>query len=68
MDANPETGDPIKFASAHDLRRAVYAHLHRLSMSYYDKQQVGPLISTITDDINAVQTFASTSLVSAEPM
>lgn len=48
---------------AHDLRRAVYAHLHRLSMSYYDKQQVGPLISTITDDINAVQTFASTSLL-----
>jgi ABC-type multidrug transport system fused ATPase/permease subunit len=48
---------------AHDLRNAVYAHLHRLSMSYYDKQQVGPLISTITDDINAVQTFASTSLL-----
>lgn len=48
---------------AHDLRLAVYAHLHRLSMSYYDKQQVGPLISTITDDINAVQTFASTSLL-----
>ncbi|MGE0703562.1 MAG: ABC transporter ATP-binding protein [Vicinamibacterales bacterium] len=48
---------------AHDLRHAVYAHLHRLSMSYYDKQQVGPLISTITDDINTVQTFASTSLL-----
>ena len=32
-------------------------------MSYYDKQQVGPLISTITDDINAVQDFASTSLL-----
>ena len=40
---------------AHDLRHSVYAHLQRLSMSYYDKQQVGPLISTITDDINAVQ-------------
>ncbi len=48
---------------AHDLRHAVYAHLQRLSMSYYDKQQVGPLISTITDDINAVQDFASTSLL-----
>ena len=40
---------------AHDLRHSVYAHLQRLSMSYYDKQQIGPLISTITDDINAVQ-------------
>jgi subfamily B ATP-binding cassette protein MsbA len=48
---------------AHDLRLGVYSHLQRLSMSYYDKQQVGPLISTITDDINAVQEFASTSLL-----
>jgi subfamily B ATP-binding cassette protein MsbA len=48
---------------AHDLRHSVYAHLQRLSLSYYDKQQVGPLISTITDDINAVQEFASTSLL-----
>ena len=48
---------------AHDLRHSVYGHLQRLSMSYYDKQQVGPLISTITDDINAVQDFASTSLL-----
>jgi subfamily B ATP-binding cassette protein MsbA len=48
---------------AHDLRGSVYAHLQRLSMSYYDRQQTGPLISTITDDINAVQDFASTSLL-----
>jgi ABC-type multidrug transport system fused ATPase/permease subunit len=48
---------------AHDLRQSVYAHLQRLSMSYYDRQQVGPLISTITDDIDAVQEFISTSLL-----
>jgi subfamily B ATP-binding cassette protein MsbA len=48
---------------AHDLRQSVYGHLHRLSMAYYDRQQTGPLISTITDDINAVQEFASTSLL-----
>jgi ABC-type multidrug transport system fused ATPase/permease subunit len=48
---------------AHDLRHSMYTHLQRLSMSYYDKQQIGPLISTITDDINAVQEFASTSLL-----
>jgi ABC-type multidrug transport system fused ATPase/permease subunit len=48
---------------AHDLRHSVYSHLQRLSMSYYDKQQIGPLISTITDDINTVQDFASTSLL-----
>jgi subfamily B ATP-binding cassette protein MsbA len=48
---------------AHDLRQRVYAHLQRLSMAYHDRQQTGPLISTITDDINAVQEFASTSLL-----
>jgi subfamily B ATP-binding cassette protein MsbA len=48
---------------AHDLRQSVYAHLQRLSMSYYDRQQIGPLISTITEDIDAVQDFASTSLL-----
>jgi len=48
---------------AHDLRQSVYAHLHRLAMSYYDRQQIGPIISTITDDINAVQDFVSTSLL-----
>jgi ABC-type multidrug transport system fused ATPase/permease subunit len=48
---------------AHDLRQSVYSHLQRLSMSYYDRQQIGPIISTITDDINAVQDFVSTSLL-----
>ena len=48
---------------AHDLRQSVYGHLQRLSMAYHDRQQTGPLISTITDDINAVQDFVSTSLL-----
>jgi ATP-binding cassette subfamily B protein len=48
---------------AHDLRQSVYAHLQRLSMSYYDRQQIGPIISTITDDITSVQDFVSTSLL-----
>ena len=48
---------------AHDLRQSVYAHLQRLSMSFYDREQIGPIISTITDDINAVQDFVSTSLL-----
>lgn len=48
---------------AHDLRLSIYAHLQRLSLSYYDHQQIGPLVSTITDDVNAVQDFVSTSLL-----
>jgi ATP-binding cassette subfamily B protein len=49
---------------AHDLRQTLYAHLQRLSLSFHERQQVGPLISTITDDVRAVQDFASQSLVS----
>ena len=48
---------------AHDLRQTVYGHLQRLSLSYYDRQQTGPLVSTITDDINAVQEFVSSTLL-----
>ncbi len=48
---------------AHDLRQNIYAHLQRLSMSYYDRQQIGPVVSTITDDVNAVQEFISNSVL-----
>ncbi len=49
---------------AHDLRQLIYSHLQRLSLSFYDRRQVGPLISTITDDVRAVQDFTSQQLVS----
>ena len=48
---------------AHDLRRTVYDHLQRLSLSYYDRHDTGNLISTITEDIDAVQSFASSSML-----
>ena len=46
---------------AHDLRLRVYDHLHRLSLTFYDHQQTGPLLSTITNDIVTVQNFASSA-------
>ncbi len=46
---------------AHDLRMRTYHHLQRLSLSYYDSQQTGNLLSTITDDIQTIQSFASGS-------
>lgn len=49
---------------AHDLRKTVYDHLQRLSLSYYDTHETGNLVSTITDDIDAVQDFASSSMLS----
>jgi len=49
---------------AHDLRRKVYHHLQRLSLSYYDHHKLGNILSTITDDIDNVQSFFSSSLLS----
>jgi ABC-type multidrug transport system fused ATPase/permease subunit len=46
---------------ANDLRMRTYHHLHRLSLSYYDSHQVGTILSTITDDVETIQDFASGS-------
>lgn len=46
---------------ANDLRMRTYHHLHRLSLSYYDTHQVGTILSTITDDVQCIQNFASGS-------
>jgi len=44
---------------ANDLRTRTYHHLHRLSLSYYDSHQIGTILSTMTDDVETVQDFAS---------
>ncbi|WP_398484165.1 ABC transporter ATP-binding protein, partial [Tardiphaga sp.] len=44
-----------------DLRIRIYAHLHRLSLRYYDHAKSGALISTITTDVTTLQNFASSS-------
>jgi ABC-type multidrug transport system fused ATPase/permease subunit len=46
---------------AHDLRMRTYHHLQRLSLSYYDTHTTGGILSTITTDIQTVQSFASSS-------
>lgn len=38
-----------------DIREAIYRHLQRLSLSYYEKRQTGQLMSYITNDVAAVQ-------------
>jgi len=46
---------------AHDLRMRTYDHLQRLSLAYYDTHQTGATLSTITNDIQTIQNFASAS-------
>jgi len=47
----------------HDLRRTLYYHIHRLSLSQHDKTRVGDLISRVTSDIEAIQTFITSALL-----
>jgi len=41
----------------HDLRSRLYAQVQRLSLTYHDQNQTGDLISRVTTDIDSVQTF-----------
>src|SRR5437867_3127740 len=43
----------------HDLRRVLYWHIQRLSLSYHDHKRTGDLISRVTSDIDAVQSLIS---------
>src|SRR6185295_19336055 len=47
----------------HDLRRVLYSHIQRLSLSYHDQKRTGDLISRVTSDIDAVQNLISSVLL-----
>ncbi|MGH2352676.1 MAG: ABC transporter ATP-binding protein, partial [Chloroflexota bacterium] len=45
-----------------DLRAALYDHLQSQSMSFYDANQTGQLMSRVTNDVNQVQFFLTQGL------
>lgn len=47
----------------HDLRVTLYHHIQRLSLAYHDRKQTGDLISRVTSDIDAIQTFITSGLL-----
>ncbi len=47
----------------HDLRRTVYNHIQRLSLSEYDRTRTGDLITRVTGDIEAIQDFITSALL-----
>ena len=47
----------------HDLRRALYSHIQRLSLAFHDHKQTGDLISRVTSDIDAIQSFITSGLL-----
>ncbi|HTQ58291.1 MAG TPA: ABC transporter ATP-binding protein [Bryobacteraceae bacterium] len=49
----------------HDLRLRLYSHIQRLSLAYHDHKQTGDLVSRVTSDISAIQTFIASGLLGA---
>ncbi len=47
----------------HDLRRTLYSHIQRLSLAYHDQKQTGDLITRVTSDIDAIQSFIASGLL-----
>ena len=47
----------------HDLRDTLYSHIQRLSLDYHNQKQTGDLISRMTSDIDAIQSFIASGLL-----
>jgi ATP-binding cassette subfamily B protein len=47
----------------YDLRRTLYSHIQKLSLAFHDQKQTGDLISRVTSDIDAIQSFITQGLL-----
>lgn len=47
-----------------DIRRKMFSHLQRVSLSFMDKTEVGRLMSRLQGDVNSMQEFLETSVQS----
>lgn len=47
-----------------DIRRRMFGHLQRVSLSFLDKTEVGRLMSRLQGDVNSMQEFLETSVLS----
>jgi ATP-binding cassette subfamily B protein len=53
------TGQRIMF----DLRMAIYGHLQRLDLSYYDRNPVGRLMTRVTSDVDVLNDLFTSGIV-----
>jgi ATP-binding cassette, subfamily B, bacterial MsbA len=47
-----------------DLRMQLYAHLHTLSLSFFNNRRVGEIMSRVTNDVTRVQSGLTTNVLS----
>ncbi|MBI3324521.1 MAG: ABC transporter ATP-binding protein [Candidatus Omnitrophica bacterium] len=46
-----------------DLRQELYQHVQRMSLSFFDRRQIGAVVSRMTNDIASAQNFVGAALV-----
>ena len=46
-----------------DLRQALYLHVQRMSLSFFDRQKIGSVVSRMTTDIASAQNFVGAAFV-----
>jgi subfamily B ATP-binding cassette protein MsbA len=47
----------------HDLRHALYHHVQRLSLSFYEQRQTGDMVVRLTNDIQAAEDFITNAVL-----
>ena len=47
----------------HEMRYRIYTHAQRLSMAYHDRKRTGDVISTVTADVDAIQSAISSGVL-----
>src|SRR5437879_6319280 len=48
---------------SYDLRQRVYSHIQKLSLAFHDQERTGDLITRVTSDIDAIQSFITQGLL-----
>ncbi len=48
----------------YDLRRQIFGHLQRLSLSFYDRNPIGRLVTRVTTDVDALNELFTAGIVS----
>src|SRR5204862_1967565 len=46
-----------------DLRMAIYSHLQRIDVQYYDRNPVGRLMTRVTSDVDAINDMFTSGVV-----
>ena len=46
-----------------DLRQQLYLHVQRMSLSFFDRQQIGAVVARMTGDIASAQNFVGAALI-----